>query len=262
MNMEEIMASRAYTFTGQVLPNTVRINTNNLIVGRAVKGEMDCPDGSMQVRISDNRIVATFQTTDVLADDLAFANLRNLAVDLAWSICDSTSILCGAWTTVHIDTCVGPDGNIVRTFAPFNSDLAAAFHQSRVTVDDIVAINTHEHGYFFRLALIDIRFGLMDAKFLSSHLYRAIEALRTSVSYSILDASAMQDKKEQWACFRSELGLSRDEVDLFARHSERHGEYHVAAPLSGPQVTEMLVAMAHVIKNFVSWFKKTHFAAR
>lgn len=250
------MNNLIYIFVGTVLPDSVRINIG-LKIGREIKGEPDCPDGRLQVEISDNRIIASFITEETLTE-VGISTVRNSVVDMAWSICDSVSLLKGAWTIVRIDTCIGPSGEIVATFRSHHSVLQSRFEEIGITFEQVFAINCHAQGFFFRLALTDLRFGLMDLKFLRSHLYRAVEALKQSVAKKILGAELNEQKDKQWQVFRDELDLKRSDIEQFRHNPERHGAYDEATPLTSAEIDQVFNGFVSLIAAYMGWFHKQY----
>ena len=210
----------------------------------------DHPELTLQTQILDNRVVSLCDVPETL-NDTACLTIRNIVEDFASSICDSVAILEGAWTIVAIDTCVGPDGLIRMRFSNATPRLKEELANQNVSPDDIASINLHSQGFHFRLALDDLNAGLMEKKFLRSHCYKAVEAMKNSVCAG-LDLPSNQ----KWVHFREALHIERDTLDLLVHQEERHGDYANARPLSGAEMASVLAAIAKVIGAYVAWFKR------
>lgn len=243
-----------YVYVGTVLPDTNRISSP-LITVQLPSGP-DYPPVKVNVQIADNRVIASCEI-DAEFSDIACATIRNIVQDVASSICDSVAIVQGAWTIVTIDSCISMDGRFRARFSNAFDHLKKAFARSGVIFSDIAQINLHPEGYPLRLALDDINSGLMEIKFMRSHFYRAAEALRRSVS----PPSPRRNNRQSWEDFRIALGISREQIELFAHHAERHGDYGNAVPLASTEVDLILDAIADLISRYVNWFKENRLTA-
>lgn len=237
-----------FTYFGVVLPDTTRVSSP--IIGVSIPSGPDYPALTLQTQILNNRVVAVCDVPESLEDG-ACLTIRNIAEDVASSICDSVAILEGAWTIVVIDTCVGPDGLVRMRFSNALPRLKEEFSHQGVSSRDIATINLNPQGFYLRLALDDLNSGLMEKKFLRSHCYKAVEALKNSVC-SGLDLSS----DEKWANFREVLNVERDTLERLVHHEERHGDYASARPLSGAEMDSVLAAIAKVISAYVAWFNR------
>jgi hypothetical protein len=243
-----------YTYFGSVLPDTTRVSSPT--IGVSMVAGPDYPALSLRTQILDNRVVAVCDASETL-DDVACLTIRNIAEDVASSICDSVAILEGAWTIVLIDTCVGPDGAVRMRFGNSLPRLKEEFSKQNVSSDDIASINLHPEGFHFRLALDDLNAGLMEQKFLRSHCYKAVEALKNSVCAG-LDLRS----NEKWAHFRQMLHVERDTLECLVHQEERHGDYANARQLSAVEMDLVLTAIAKVIGAYVEWFKREKLRAQ
>jgi len=237
-----------FLFIGTVLPDTNRISSPP--VGVMLEAERDYPSGTVTIQVADNRLIASFVTAKKLTDDEC-ATMRNVVQDIASSVCDAAAIIEGAWTIVTIDTCLYFDGSIRMRFSNASQRLKLAFQEHAVVSNDITAINQHPDGFFLRLALDDLNAGLMEGKFLRSHIYRAVESLRNSVA----PANENTDRSKCWEIFRTALGIEHSHVALLTNHAERHGDYANADPMSSQEVDVALCGIADLISRYVRWFK-------
>lgn len=236
-----------YLFIGMVFPDTVRINSPK--VGLTLEQGADYPAGDVETQILDNRVIANFKTLQQLSD-VGKATIRNIVADHASSICDAATIVNGAWASVLVDTCLGPDETVVVRFGSCSSALQKAFAEQGITPSRVGAVNLHKEGYFLRLALNDMRNGLRDIKFMRSNFYRAIESLRNGISRS----ENISDRTKQWEYFRTQLDLKKNEIEQFIHHPERHAEYHLAIPLASSEVDELQVLLAKIVTKYINWF--------
>lgn len=248
-------AMQTFLFIGSVLPETSRISSPQ--IGVKLEAGPDFPAGDVSVQITDSRVVARFLTDRGLTD-IECATLRNVVQDVASSICDSASILEGAWTVVTIDTCLTSDGQLRMRFSNASHRLKLAFQEQGVSASDIASINLHADGFFLRLALDDLNAGLMEPKFMRSHFHRAIESLRNSV----LPVAEGLDRAKRWEAFRAALDLDRAQIAVFTNHAERHGDYGVAPPMSAQEVDVTLVGIAEIVTKYVRWFKANKLSPR
>ena len=242
----------AYTYKGYVLPETTRISASPVAV--QLPAGPDYNPVIIKVQIADNSVTATCHTDEDLTE-VGCATLRNIVKDIASSVCVSAALASGAWTIVVIDTCFNPDGSIRGKFSNASESLRAAYVRHKVAVEDIMRINRHEAGYFLRLALDDLNSGLIQPKFMRSHLYRSVESLRRSVA----PLSDGVSNNQSWDNFRTTLGIAREKIELFSHHAERHGDYSNAVPMSGAQVDQVIDAILEIISSYIRWFKKSHF---
>lgn len=243
-----------YTFIGTVLPETTRINAAGISVN--LEAGPDYPEAQINMHIVDNKVVTTCHVAVELSD-VACATLKNIVQDANSSLCDAVAILQGAWTVVAIQLCLNSEGIIRMKFGNSSERLKLGFEQNGVNINDIVSINLHPNGFFFRLALDDLNIGLMEGKFMRSHFYRAIESLRRS----ICPPSDNLTNAQSWEIFRNTLGVTREQIELFAHHAERHGDYRNAIPLSGAEVDNALDTIAYIFGSYVRWFRANNFAS-
>jgi hypothetical protein len=239
-----------FVYIGAVLPETVRVSSRAIAV--SLSAAADYPATTINLQIVDNRVVASCQVDSDLSD-VACATLRNIVKDVASSVCDSVAIVQGAWTVVTIDTCLNPNGTVRARFSNASPSLKRAFARNAVSSDDIVRINLHKDGYSLRLALDDINSGLMEPKFMRSHFYRAVEALRVSSS----PPGSSTSGANAWETFRNATGVERAQIEILANHAERHGDYGNANPMSNADVDAAVEAMASIMGRYIAWFKRT-----
>lgn len=237
-----------YTYVGTVLPDTNRINSSVIAVQHPAGA--DHPTLKLRIQVLDNRIIAACDVSEEL-NDVACLTIRNIVEDVASSVCDSVALLQGAWTVVTVDTCVDSDGRVRMHFSNTVPRLKEEFARRQVTPEDITAINRHSQGFHLRLALDDLNAGLMEKKFLRSHCYKVVEALKNSVT-----AGERLSGKKKWNRFREALGVDRTTLDCLIHQEERHGDYANARPMSGAEVGNVLAAIAEVISAYIRWFRR------
>ncbi len=237
-----------YIFIGSVIPESTRISSPKVKV--SLPAGPDYPALRLRTQILDNRVISVCDVEDAL-HEIGCLTVRNIVRDVASSICDSVALLQGAWTVVTVDTCVGPDGAVRMRFSNSLPRLKKEFAQQQVQPQDIMLINSHPQGFHLRLALDDLNSGIMEMKFLRTHCYKAVEALKNSVC-----AGVSMSKDQQWRYFREAIGVQRDTLERLVHQEERHGDYAGARPLSGADVGAVLHAIAHVISAYIAWFKR------
>ena len=237
-----------YLFIGTVLPDSTRVTVTNKNV--TLEAGPDYPAGTVSIQIINNRVIGTF-LTEVELTDVGCLTVRNIVQGVASSICDVVALMDGAWTYVTIDTCLNSNCTIRMQFGNSEYHLASVFKSKDITSEDIFIIIEHPEGFYLHQALSDVNSGLMQAKFMRSHFYRAVESLRNSVTSETKNS----DDKKNWEAFRTALGIERIHVDIFQDNNERHANYSITVPMSGKEVEVALAGIAEIISKYVRWFK-------
>ncbi|MGA9853337.1 MAG: hypothetical protein WBR15_10455 [Gammaproteobacteria bacterium] len=240
-----------YTFVGTVLPDTARINSP--VVHVHMDPVPDCPEINCDVQIFDNRLIAAVIANSELTNT-GFATLRNICEDIAASICDSASLLEGAWTAPIIDTCLGADGRIMRRFNAISApELKEYLARSGVTMPRIEAVYKHQDGFYLRHTITDLVSGLQRPQFMRTLYYRALESLRNSIGEHL--SIPANESADRWDAFHSLMGTNRHDLQILERHDERHGNYGSLQPLSSAEKAQIFQLIARVLANYLSWFE-------
>ena len=232
-----------YTFFGKVHPE--RCNVSIAAIQGTIGKPGDALHGVLRYYISLSQVTATFVCDEPIVDIHTLKNHLEDSIRVAIDALGYT-IACGY--DFEVTQMIDSLGNQPTVFGVGVPVVEKAAAEAGISFKEIMDLYADARGTYLQRCLADLREAIRAPKDTGFFCYRAIESLRQF----FLHEKGAGNEKASWELLRTELNVSRDDINVIKHIADpvRHGH---GAGIMDEQRAKVFVMTWKIVNEFVKY---------